>query len=324
MSTISMKSDGVRWISTSGVCARVPCFFQESIARHGTPRPASSRRLGPRRSIGSVDAFPSLVGASTRPRVGCSNCCARKDAERNWIWWRRLLRRKGHRRFGEDGEPPKFAHAAGPWPQVVELALDEYYDHLKQLKADTRGRGWKLLDVAYRFKGNGSLGRLRFAALLGDDEERMLLELKEAAPSAIELARGTNTFLAQRARVQTAAIRRMQGDPWPRVAGTHLGKLPALGREIQPEEEKLRCARFAVAQDGSGHEQLIAYARQCGEVLGRLHCRVNAPAMLGAPWNALEAARSAVSFAESYAAVVEADWHAYVQARSRVAQELGV
>ncbi|TMA20618.1 MAG: DUF2252 domain-containing protein [Deltaproteobacteria bacterium] len=231
---------------------------------------------------------------------------------------------KGHRRFGEDGEPPKFAHAAGPWPQVVELALDEYYDHLKQLKADTRGRGWKLLDVAYRFKGNGSLGRLRFAALLGDDEERMLLELKEAAPSAIELARGTNTFLAQRARVQTAAIRRMQGDPWPRVAGTHLGKLPALGREIQPEEEKLRCARFAVAQDGSGHEQLIAYARQCGEVLGRLHCRVNAPAMLGAPWNALEAARSAVSFAESYAAVVEADWHAYVQARSRVAQELGV
>src|SRR5947209_8504696 len=55
---------------------------------------ALRRRLGPRRSIGSADAFPSRVGASTRPRVGCSNCCARKDAERNWIWWRRLLRRR--------------------------------------------------------------------------------------------------------------------------------------------------------------------------------------------------------------------------------------
>src|SRR2546425_4392610 len=29
------------------------------------------------------DAFPSRVGASTRPRVGCSNCCARKAAELN-------------------------------------------------------------------------------------------------------------------------------------------------------------------------------------------------------------------------------------------------
>lgn len=230
---------------------------------------------------------------------------------------------KGHRRFGEDGDPPKFAHAADPWPHMVETALGEYYDHLKQLKADTPGKGWKLLDVAYRFKGTGSLGRLRFAALLGNGEERMLLELKEAAPSTMELARGRNTLLAQRARVQTAAIRRLQGDPWPRVAGTHLSKLPALGREIQPEEEKLGCSRFAAAQDG-GHEQLITYARQCGEVLGRLHCRVNAPAMLDAAWDPLETARSAVSFAESYAAVVEADWRAYVQARSRVVRELGV
>ena len=134
----------------------------------------------------------------------------------------------------------------------------------------------------------------------------------------MDLARGRNILIAQRARVQTAAIRRLQGDPWPRVAGTHLGKLPALGREIQPEEEKLICARFAAAQDGAGHEELARYARQCGEVLARLHCRMNAPATLGAAWSPLEAARSAVSFAESYAAVVEADWRAYVQARSRV------
>ena len=231
---------------------------------------------------------------------------------------------KGHRRFGEDGDPRKFAHAAEPWPEKVEAALNEYYEHLKELKADTPGKGWKLLDVAYRFKGTGSLGRLRFAALLGSGEERMLLELKEAVPSAIEHARSRTPLLAQRARVRTAAIRRLQGDPWPRVAGTHLGKLPALGREIQPEEEKLRSARFAAAQDESGHEQLATYARQCGEVLARLHCRVNAPAMLDAAWDPMEAARNAVSFAESYAAVVEADWRAFVQARSRVVQELGV
>src|SRR5712671_4660260 len=230
---------------------------------------------------------------------------------------------KGRRRFGEDGDPPKFAHAAKPWPEMVGAALGEYDDHLKQLKADRPGKDWELVDVAYRFKGIGSLGRFRFAVLLANGDDRMLLELKEAHPSAIEVARDPDAPVGQRARVQTASIRRMQGDPWPRVAGTHLGKFPALVREIEPEEEKLGAARFAAAVDESGHEQLSAYAQQCGEVLARLHCRLNAPVMLDTAWNPAEAAEAAVSFAEDYAAVVEADWRAFVDSRDRVAQELG-
>jgi uncharacterized protein (DUF2252 family) len=231
---------------------------------------------------------------------------------------------KGRRRFGEDGDPPKFAHPAKPWPGLVEVALGDYYDHLKQLKADLPGKDWELLDVAYRFKGTGSLGRFRFTALLGKGDERMILELKEAERSAIDLARNRNGPIAQRARVQTAAIRRMQGDPWPRVAGAHLGEVPVLVREIEPEEEKLACGRFAAAADDGGHEQLSAYARQCGEVLARLHCRVNAPGMLDAVWNPRQAADAAVAFAEKYAALVEADWSAFVKARARVSQEIGL
>jgi hypothetical protein len=226
---------------------------------------------------------------------------------------------KGRRRFGEDGDPPRFAHPAAPWSRQVEAALVEYREHLKQLKADVPVKDWELLDVAYRFKGTGSLGRIRFAALLGKGEERMLLELKEASRSALDQARDRQAPIGGRARVQTAAIRRMQGDPWPRVAAAHLGKFPVLVREIQPEEEKLGCARFA---DAGERDQLPAYARQCGEVLARLHCRVNAPAMLDAVWNPREVADAAVSFAEAYAAVVEADWSAYLKARTRVAQEL--
>jgi len=62
---------------------------------------------------------------------------------------------KGRRRFGEDGDPPKFAHAKQPWPELVEAALGEYYDHLKQLKADVPEKDWEPVDVAYRFKGTG-------------------------------------------------------------------------------------------------------------------------------------------------------------------------
>jgi uncharacterized protein (DUF2252 family) len=231
---------------------------------------------------------------------------------------------KGHRRFGEDGDPPKFAHVAEPWPKLVETALGEYYEHLEQLKADLPGKDWELVDVAYRFKGTGSLGRLRFAVLLAKGDERMVLELKEANRSAIDLARNREVELVQRARVQTATIRRMQGDPWPRVAGAHLGKVPVLVREIEPEEEKLGSARFAAAAENDADVQLSAYARQCGEVLARLHCRVNAPAMLDAAWNPLQAADAAVAFAKDYAAVVEADWRAFVKARSQVAEELGL
>jgi uncharacterized protein (DUF2252 family) len=231
---------------------------------------------------------------------------------------------KGRRRFGEDGDPPKFAHVTKPWPELVEAALGDYSDHLKQLKADPPGKDWELADVAYRFKGTGSLGRLRFAALLAKGEDRMILELKEAERSAIDLARNRDVPVVQRARVQTAAIRRMQGDPWPRVAGAHLDEVPVLVREIEPEEEKLGAARFAAAVDEDGHEQLSAYARQCGEVLARLHCRVNAPAMLDAVWNPRQAADAAVAFAQDYAAVVEADWSAFVKARDRVSKELGL
>jgi hypothetical protein len=231
---------------------------------------------------------------------------------------------KGRRRFGEESDPPKFAHAAKPWPRLVEAALGDYYEHLKQLKADLPGKDWELVDVAYRFKGTGSLGRLRFAVLLAKGEERMIFELKQAGQSAIDLARNRVVPVGQRARVQTAAIRRMQGDPWPRVAGAHLGRIPVLVREIEPEEEKLGSGRFAGAVADGGHEQLPAYARQCGEVLARLHCRVNAPNMLVAVWNPRHAADAALAFAQDYSAVVEADWTAFLKARSRVSKELGL
>jgi uncharacterized protein (DUF2252 family) len=231
---------------------------------------------------------------------------------------------KGRRRFGEDGDPPKFAHPAKPWPKLVAAALDDYYEHLKQLKAEPPGKDWELVDVAYRFKGTGSLGRLRFTVLLAKGEERMIVEMKEADRSAIDQARNREVPVLQRARVQTAAIRRMQGDPWPRVAGAHLGKFPVLVREIEPEEEKLSAARFAAAVDGGGHEQLSVYARQCGEVLARLHCRVNAPDMLDSAWDPRKTAAAAVAFAQDYALIVESDWNAFVKARSKVAEKLGL
>ena len=225
---------------------------------------------------------------------------------------------KGHKSL-ED--PHKFAQAAKPWVQVVQKALAEYVENLHQLKAPDPPQGWEVLDVAYEFKGTGSLGRLRFAVLVGKGDERRLFELKEARPSAMDAARGLPPP-RDRGRAQTASIRRLQGDPWPRVAATRLGQFAGLGRENDVAEEKVASDRFA--RGNEHHEELNTYARQCGQVLARLHCRHNAPAMFDTAWNAAEAARAALAFAEKYAAQVDADQKVFVQSKSQVAKALGL
>ena len=230
---------------------------------------------------------------------------------------------KGHKQFVNQGQPRKFAHVGKQWVQLVKNSLTEYLESLKQLKVEV-SHIWDVLDVAYRFKGTGSLGRLRFQALIGRGDERRILEVKEARPCALEEENG-RAPPPQRGRVQTASIRRLQGDPWPRVAGTHLGKASALCREIQAEEEKLDSDRFSAGQGDADHHLLLSYSKQCGDVTARLHCRENAPLLLDAAgFDPQQAAQRAVDFAEKYAAQVEADQRAFVQARAVISSALGL
>src|SRR5215472_9179462 len=106
------------------------------------------------------------------------------------------------------------------------------------------------------------------------------------------------------------------------VAAPRLGQFAGLGRENDVAEEKVASDRFARGDEH--HEELNTYARQCGQVLARLHCRHNAPAMFDTAWNAAEAARAALAFAEKYAAQVDADQKVFVQSKSQVAKALGL
>jgi hypothetical protein len=229
----------------------------------------------------------------------------------------KLAPEKGHKRFGPGGDPARAVRPAEPFRKLVEEAVLDYRRSLEQLKADLHGKTWDLLDVVYRFKGTGSLGRLRFQALLGQGDERLVVEIKEARPSALDEARG-KPAAGERGRMQAASIRRLQGDPWPYVAGMHLGKLSALARSIQPEEEKVASADLAAAH------KLTDYARQCGEVLARLHVRESEPLIFSADWKIDDAAAGAVEFAQAYAKVVESDYDAYRAARSDIAKKIGL
>ncbi len=134
----------------------------------------------------------------------------------------------------------------------------------------------EVIDVAYRFKGTGSLGRYRVSLLVRCEKDRLrIFEIKEALTSALDVARGAPLRTPQRGAAIASAIRRLQGDPWPSVGATSLWGVSALVREIQPEEEKLRVGRYA----HSGRE-LADYAAQCGRAMVRLHLRGGARALL--------------------------------------------
>src|SRR5207237_792696 len=89
----------------------------------------------------------------------------------------------------------------------------DYLEHLKQLKAPDPPRG-DVLDVAYRFKGTGSLGRLRFTLLVGQRGERRLVEMEEARQSAMDQALGKGRE-GERARAESARMPR-----WSSRSGT--------------------------------------------------------------------------------------------------------
>lgn len=225
---------------------------------------------------------------------------------------------KGHDKLAQN---EKYARPSKEWVAAVQASYAQYLEALKQLKAPDTPKDCQVLDVAYRFKGTGSLGRLRFSVLLGWKSDRRMVEIKEARSCAMDDARG-KPDTHERARVQTASIRRLQAEPWPRVAGTRLGKFEALGRENEPEEEKVSSDLFATGD--SKHEELNAYARQCGQVIARMHARANAPAILAATWDIDKCAKTAVDFAEKYAATVESDQQAFVKSRADVASRLGL
>ncbi|TMB11962.1 MAG: DUF2252 domain-containing protein, partial [Deltaproteobacteria bacterium] len=88
-----------------------------------------------------------------------------------------LLRERGRRKQEEliekvapagdrIADSEKFARVDPQWVDRVRAAFEEYVEHLKQLKAPDPPKGGEVLDVAYRFKGTGSLGRVRFTLLV--------------------------------------------------------------------------------------------------------------------------------------------------------------
>jgi len=180
----------------------------------------------------------------------------------------------------------------------------------------------KLLDVARRVTGTGSLGLRRYVLLVANDDGAHLLELKQAAPAAMirQHRAPANPWRSEAERV-TRVQRRAQRTPPLLLETVTIGKHDYILRELHPGDDKLTVA--------AGKAQILRLTRLApwlGRVAAASHRhtagwmdastgREIAAFAKGTAWR-----KQVSSYAIAYKKIVERDWAQFkraTQPRSR-------
>jgi uncharacterized protein (DUF2252 family) len=158
------------------------------------------------------------------------------------------------------------------WPlsarEREQLGLLLTNDVLRQVVAsiDDGDSPLKVLDAAYWRKGCSSLGRLRYAVLVGrKGSHAAIVDVKEAVPAAAPKGARTKIPANHSHRVVTGASQ-LSPALGRRMAAGNLGRRPVFIRELLPQDLKLEleCLKLGEATCVAG---FLAY------VVGRAHAR---------------------------------------------------
>jgi uncharacterized protein (DUF2252 family) len=165
------------------------------------------------------------------------------------------------------------------WPLTKEesKAIDALFkdDGVRELVTSLKSRSddatIDVLDAAYWMKGCSSLGRLRFAVLLGvgtgkkRKDEFCLIDIKEAAPAAAPRASRVVMPKDHAQRVVEGA-KHLSPALGERMLASKLLERPVVIRELMPQDLKLEI-------DQLSREEAMNSARYLAEVVGKAHAR---------------------------------------------------
>jgi uncharacterized protein (DUF2252 family) len=208
-------------------------------------------------------------------------------------------------------DPPLLYHG-GPAQSEVEAAAAEFFARYRaSLPADRQALFdcYKLLDVANKVVGVGSVGTRCIAALFIDRQDSYLfLQIKEARRSVLDGRAGASPFANQGERVVTGQ-RLMQS-----ASDIFLGWSRGVeGRDFYVRQ--LRDMKLAPDLTTFTPAFLAAYGRLCGECLARAHAKSGDAALiagyLGTSENFDESLRD---YALGYADQVEKDYETFKRA----------
>ena len=153
------------------------------------------------------------------------------------------------------------------------LSLMFASDSIRPTLASLRGRGKdepiELFDAAYWMKGCSSLGRLRYAALIGIGDGKSssvcLVDVKEAVTAAAPRASNIEMPRDNAIRVVTGAKALSPNLGRRMMAATLLDKAVVV-RELMPQDLKIEINRLS-------REEAMSLARYLAGVIGRAHGR---------------------------------------------------
>lgn len=236
------------------------------------------------------------------------------------------------RKMAQELGPGRFElrHLEGkmlPVPAVerkqAEAALPFYLRHCLSIHGKTTGYVWQ--DVAVRVAGAGSLGRPRYAVLLGKGEKEAetwkslrLIEWKQAMDAAWDEPKGA--FSEARARRVMEATTMMQLAPKRYLGWTQMGKWSMQAREIGANDFRFN------AREWSDRSAFRDAAASLGMITARAHLlgsgNKNGARGLLKELKGREQAwvRHLLAFAMQYAEQVHEDYAEFMKARADVAR----
>ena len=134
-----------------------------------------------------------------------------------------------------------------------------------KLRSEARRHKVEVLDAAYWMKGCSSLGRLRYAVLLGVGKTFCLIDIKEAVEAAApgKKSRAVPRDYAERLVTGARALSPYLGD---RMVAAKFGGHSVVIRELRPQDLKFEFDQIT-------QEQAVEAARFLAGVVGKAHAR---------------------------------------------------
>ncbi|MGH8971017.1 MAG: DUF2252 domain-containing protein [Actinomycetes bacterium] len=217
----------------------------------------------------------------------------------------------GSRRIVE--EPPLIAHPAAEEAERLAEALDNYLRTLPPHWARILA-GYRLVDIAHKVVGVGSVGLRAYVALCegSSPDDVVFLQLKQARRSVLaRFVHGDSAHHDHQGQRVVEYQQALQTVSDPMLGWTSAG-------EHQYYVRQFRDMKGAITIDGIDAGALADYAGVCGSLLAKAHARTSGASMIAGYLGSSDKFDAAMTrFAEAYADQTERDHQALLEAVRR-------
>ena len=194
-------------------------------------------------------------------------------------------------------------------PELLIDAMQEYRDTLPYERRVLLDR-YQLEDIAVKVVGVGSVGtRCGIALLMAEEDDPLLLQVKEAGPSVLAPYAGKSEFNHQGERI-VVGQRLMQS-----ASDMLLGWMTGNKNKIQYYIRQLRDMKYSFDISKMTPTQMSRYAEVCGWTLARAHARSGDASMIYGYMGKSDTFDRAIgTFAQRYADQTERDCELFLDA----------